>query len=76
MPRKNVPTPVRQRYFESWTYDAHILAAALLVALPGALLIGLLLAWRDIPEGLLATSLGVGVLLTLGFAYRLRNPNC
>jgi len=73
MPRKNDPTPVRQRYFESWTYDAHILAAALLVALPGALLIGLLLAWRDVPDGLLATLLGIAALLTFGFAYRLRN---
>jgi two-component system nitrogen regulation sensor histidine kinase NtrY len=73
MPRSTTPPPARQRYFESWTYDARILAAAFLVALPAVALVSLLVAWRDIPNGLL---LGLGVfaaLCTLGFAFALRN---
>jgi len=67
------PSPVRQRYFESWTYDAHILAAALLVVLPVALVLGLVLAWRDVPSSLLLPLLCIAGLATLGFAVRLRN---
>ena len=73
MPPKRAPIAVHQRYFESWTYDARILAAALLVAAPACALLVLLAAWRDVPDGLLFALAGLAALLTLGFAVRLRN---
>ena len=73
MPPKRAPIAVHQRYFESWTYDARILAAALLVAAPACALLVLLAAWRDVPDGLLFALAGIAALLTLGFAVRLRN---
>ena len=73
MPPKRTPIAVRQRYFESWTYDARILAAALLVVAPAAALCALLVVWRDVPDGLLLALGLVAALLTLGFAVRLRN---
>jgi len=72
MPR-NPPPPSRQRYFERWTYDAHILAAAFAVALPVGALLGGVIVWRDIPTGPLLALGGVAALATLWCAVRLRN---
>jgi len=66
-------TPIRQRYFESWAYDARILASALAIATPACALLVAVLVWRDLPAGLLYALSGVGVLLTLWLAVRLRN---
>jgi two-component system nitrogen regulation sensor histidine kinase NtrY len=63
----------RQRYFESWTYDAHIIAAALAVAAPACVLLAIALIWKDLPAGLLLTLLCIGALGTLWLALRLRN---
>jgi len=73
MPRSTNPIPTRQRYYESWTYDARILFAALMVAAPACALLAAVLIWRDIPSGLLSGLTGVGAVLTLWFAVRLRN---
>jgi len=73
MPRSTNPIPSRQRYFESWTYDASILLATLAVAAPACALLAAVLIWRDIPPGLLWGLTGVGAVLTLWFAVRLRN---
>ena len=73
MPRSTNPIPSRQRYFESWTYDANILLATLAVAAPACALLAAVLVWRDIPPGLLWGLTGVGAVLTLWFAVRLRN---
>src|SRR5678815_133349 len=73
MPRSTNPIPTRQRYYESWTYDARILFAALMVAAPACALLAAVLVWRDIPSGLLWGMTGVGAVLTLWFAVRLRN---
>ena len=73
MPQMSTSTPSRQRYFESWTYDARILASALLVVLPVAALLAVVLLWRDIPGGLLYALIVIAALLTLGFAVALRN---
>jgi len=70
---RSAPTPSRQRYFESWTYDARILAAAFAVAAPAIVLLLAVLIWRDLPAGLLLTSAIIGALLTLWLAVRLRN---
>jgi len=73
MPRNTNPIPTRQRYYESWTYDARILLAALAVAAPACVLLGAVLIWRDLASGLLWGLAGIGVVLTLWFAVRLRN---
>jgi two-component system, NtrC family, nitrogen regulation sensor histidine kinase NtrY len=73
MPQLTTSTPSRQRYFESWTYDARILAAALLMALPASSLLTVVLLWRDVPGGLLYALIVVAALLTFGFAVALRN---
>ena len=73
MPRSTNPIPTRQRYYESWTYDARILLAALAVAAPACALLAAVLIWRDLPSGLLSGLTGVGAVLTLWFAVRLRN---
>ena len=73
MPRSTNPIPTRQRYFESWTYDASILLATLTVSAPACALLAAVLVWRDIPPGLLWGLGGVGAVLTLWFAVRLRN---
>jgi two-component system nitrogen regulation sensor histidine kinase NtrY len=73
MPRSTNPIPTRQRYFESWTYDASVLIAALTVAAPACALLAAVLIWRDIPSGLLWGLTGVGAVVTLWFAVRLRN---
>ncbi len=73
MPRSTNPIPTRQRYYESWTYDARILLAALVVAAPACALLATVLVWRDLPAGLLWGFIGVGAVLTLWFAVRLRN---
>jgi two-component system nitrogen regulation sensor histidine kinase NtrY len=73
MPRSTNPIPTRQRYYESWTYDARILLAALAVAAPACALLGAVLVWRDLAPGLLWGLTGVGAVLTLWFAVRLRN---
>jgi nitrogen fixation/metabolism regulation signal transduction histidine kinase len=70
---RTTPNRPRQRYFESWTYDARILASALAVTAPATALLIVALIWRDLPAGLLTTLLTVGALLTLWFAVRLRN---
>jgi len=70
---RQTPTPSRQRYFERWTYDARILAAAFAVAAPAAALLVVVLIWGPLPPGLLTTLLCVAALLTLWFAVRLRN---
>ena len=72
MPR-NTPPPSRQRYYERWTYDVHILTAAFAVALPVCALLGVVIAWRDIPSGPLMALGGVAALATLWCAVRLRN---
>jgi nitrogen fixation/metabolism regulation signal transduction histidine kinase len=66
-------TPIRQRYFESWAYDARILAAGLTVAAPACVLLAIVLIWRELPAGVLYALIAVGALLTLWFAVRLRN---
>ena len=63
----------RPRYYERWTYDARILAGAFAVALPAIVLLGIVLAWRELPEGLLVAFVVMAALLTLWFAVRLRN---
>src|SRR5512146_2872843 len=73
MPRSTSPIPTRQRYFESWTYDARILVAALAVAAPACALLAVVLVWREIPSGLLLGLIGLAAVLTLWFAVRLRN---
>jgi len=73
MPRSTNPIPTRQRYYESWTYDVRILLAALAVAAPACALLAGVLIWRDLPSGLLSGLTGVGAVLTLWFAVRLRN---
>src|SRR5512141_34513 len=73
MPRSTNPIPTRQRYFESWTYDARILVAALAVAAPACSVLVALLIWRDLPAGVLTGLIGVGAVLTLWFAVGLRN---
>jgi nitrogen fixation/metabolism regulation signal transduction histidine kinase len=70
---RQTPTPSRQRYFERWTYDARILAAAFAVAAPAAALLVVVLIWGPLLPGLLTTLLCVAALLTLWFAVRLRN---
>jgi two-component system nitrogen regulation sensor histidine kinase NtrY len=72
-PRRASTRPVQPRYFERWTYDARIFAAALTVALPGAVLLIIVLVWRDLAPGALAALLAFAALFTLGFAQRLRN---
>ena len=67
------PHPTRQRYFESWTYDVRILAAAFAVAGPSVALLVIVLVWRDLASGMLSALAGVGALLTLWLAVRLRN---
>jgi len=63
----------RPRYYERWTYDARILAGAFAVALPALVLLGIVLAWRELPDGLLVAFAVIAALLTLWFAVRLRN---
>jgi two-component system, NtrC family, nitrogen regulation sensor histidine kinase NtrY len=63
----------RQRYYERWTYDARIFAAALAVASPAICLLGLVLYWRDLSSGLLWALIAVAALATLWLATRLRN---
>jgi nitrogen fixation/metabolism regulation signal transduction histidine kinase len=70
---RQTPTPSRQRYFERWTYDARIFAAAFAVAAPAAALLTVVLIWGPLPPGLLTTLLCVAALLTLWLAVRLRN---
>src|SRR5512143_3584289 len=72
-PSTRPPGPVQPRYFERWTYDARIFAAALTVALPSIALLAIVLIWRDLPAGGLATLIGFAALVTLAFALRLRN---
>jgi two-component system nitrogen regulation sensor histidine kinase NtrY len=66
-------TPSRQRYFERWTYDARIFAAAFAVATPAAALLAVVLIWGPLSAGLLTTLLCAAALLTLWLAVRLRN---
>ena len=61
------------RYYERWTYDARIFAAALIVAAPALALLVVAMAWRDIPTAPLVALGVVAVLLTLWAAVRLRN---
>jgi nitrogen fixation/metabolism regulation signal transduction histidine kinase len=70
---RQTPTPSRQRYFERWTYDARILAAAFAVAAPATALLVVVLIWGPLLPGLLTTLLCVAALLTFWFAVRLRN---
>ena len=70
---RSIQPPTRQRYFESWTYDARILAAAFAVAAPAVVLLCVVLVWRDLPPGVLVTFAIIGALLTLWLAVRLRN---
>jgi nitrogen fixation/metabolism regulation signal transduction histidine kinase len=70
---RTAQTPSRQRYFESWTYDARILAAAFAVAAPATGLLIVVLLWRDLSAGPLLTFGTIAALLTLWFAVRLRN---
>src|SRR5471032_2821123 len=63
----------RQRYYERWTYDARIFAAALAVASPAICLLGLVLYWRDLSSGPLWALIAVAALATLWLATRLRN---
>jgi nitrogen fixation/metabolism regulation signal transduction histidine kinase len=70
MAPSNRPAP---RYFESWTYDASILAAAGAVALPATALLAIVLTWRDLPSGIVVALIAIGALLTLWMAVRLRN---
>ena len=77
-PRRTSTRPTRAgvaqpRYFERWTYDARIFAAALIVALPTALLLAAVLIWRDLPSGAIGTLGAFAALSTLGLALRLRN---
>jgi len=72
-PRADRPALSRQRYFERPTYDARILAAALAIALPAAALLAIVIAWREMPSGLLWALIAITALITLGLAARLRN---
>jgi nitrogen fixation/metabolism regulation signal transduction histidine kinase len=63
---RQTPTPSRQRYFERWTYDARILAAAFAVAAPAAALLVVVLIWGPLPPGLLTTLLCVAALRRCG----------
>jgi len=74
MPLAKTSTPHRQqRYFESWTYDAYILASALLVALPAVALFAIVLIWRDLAWDVIAALAALAAPVTLGLAMRLRN---
>jgi two-component system, NtrC family, nitrogen regulation sensor histidine kinase NtrY len=67
------PKPAQKPYFERWTYDAHILAAALAVAFPAVAVLVTVLAWRDVPDAFLVALLVSAALATLLLAVRLRN---
>jgi two-component system, NtrC family, nitrogen regulation sensor histidine kinase NtrY len=73
MPRATTQAPVRQRYFERWTYEVRILVSALLVAVPALSLAGAVLWLRDMSDGLAASLAGIAVVATLWLAARLRN---
>lgn len=64
---------MQPRYFERLTYDVYVFTAALMVALPGALLLVIALIWRDLPPAGLATFGIFAALFTSTFALRLRN---
>lgn len=61
------------RYYERWTYDAHILVAGLAVAAPGAELLALAIVWLDIPAAPLLAFGVIAALTTAWCAVRLRN---
>ena len=64
MPRSTNPIPPRQRYFESWTYDARILLSSLAVAAPACALLGVVLIWPDIRNGALNAFIAIAAILT------------
>ena len=73
MARSTNPIPPRQRYFESWTYDARILLAALAVAAPACALLVVVLIWPELRSSVLYALIAIAGILTLWFAVRLRN---
>jgi two-component system, NtrC family, nitrogen regulation sensor histidine kinase NtrY len=73
MPPGTTSTVPSQRYYERWTYDARIFAAALAVAMPVICLLALLLWQRDLSAGLLGALVSVTTVATLWLATRLRN---
>jgi nitrogen fixation/metabolism regulation signal transduction histidine kinase len=72
-PRRTSRYPVRQRYFERWTYDVRIVFSALAVAVPGALLLAVVLIWRELSWNVLTIFIAVAAAVTAGLAFRLRN---
>ncbi|MDR3389699.1 MAG: ATP-binding protein [Rudaea sp.] len=66
-------TAARQRYYERWTYDARIFAAALAMTLPAICLLAVVLYARDLSLGLVWVLIAVAILATLWLATRLRN---
>ena len=61
------------RYFEHWTYDARLFLAALALPLPVALLLAIVLIWRDLPLDAVFSLGAFALLATLVLALRLRN---
>ncbi len=75
MPAARRPSrhPAAQRYFERWTYDVRIVLSATAVALPAAVLLVVVLIWRELSWNVLATLIAVALLATVALAMRLRN---
>ncbi len=71
--RRSSRYPVPQRYFERWTYDVRIVVSALLVALPGSMLLAVALIWRDLSWSVLGVLIAIAYVATVAMAVRLRN---